>query len=697
MKNNFFLGILLFLNLTAYATDITFTDTNFKQALLDHTRPVIDTDEDGEISKEEALNVENIIIYGGQGITDISEIGEFINLRNLLIRNATISSIDLSQNLKLEDVSLLSNELSEINVSNNINLTHLKLSYNKLSEIDVSNNTNLIYFEVISNLLTSIDVRNCSLNKLYFNNNPNLIQALLTNQNFSYYDEASGENIKSLQAVGYKNCLNLELLCIDDFYIEEALNNIGQPGYSNYKTSTDCIDSNVYHKLNGKVTYDLNGDGLCDDQDVPFLGELRVSIQPNNGRAFVAIPNDKGEYSLFVPEGNYRSMFPRLNPRTPFQFTQNYAQRNINIPDALDTLITDFCVQPRGAVNDLEINIIPLGRARPGFTSRYLISYRNIGTTTQSPNITLDYQDDVLDYVSSSPVGINTNGRHTWNIGELQPMQTGEIIVDFELNKPTDTPALNSGDFLNYSATINADIDQTPGNNSLLLEEPVVNSYDPNDKTCLEGDILDPDNLGKYLHYLIRFENKGTAEAVNIRVQDVIDTTKLDIETFVPLKGSHSFTTTITNDNEVEFWFNEINLPFDDANNDGYVLFKIKSKSNLVTGDEIVNSAAIYFDFNPPIITEDEIVTVKREVVTLPTFEDYFTLSPNPAESYIELTVLDESIMISEIVFYDIYGYEVGYYSGETRTFNLEHLYPDTYFMKIITDKGELATQFIKL
>jgi hypothetical protein len=37
----------------------------------------------------------------------------------------------------------------------------------------------------------------------------------------------------------------------------------------------------------------------------------------------------------------------------------------------------------------------------------------------------------------------------------------------------------------------------------------------------------------------------------------------------------------------VEFIFQGIQLPFDDANNDGYVVFKIKSKNTLAIGDEI--------------------------------------------------------------------------------------------------------------
>lgn len=82
--------------------------------------------------------------------------------------------------------------------------------------------------------------------------------------------------------------------------------------------------------------------------------------------------------------------------------------------------------------------------------------------------------------------------------------------------------------------------------------------------------------VGKYVHYMIRFENTGTFYAENIVVTDEIDLTKyLDITSLIPLHSSHDFVTKI-NANKVEFIFQGINLTFDDENNDGYIVFKIK-------------------------------------------------------------------------------------------------------------------------
>ncbi len=73
-----------------------------------------------------------------------------------------------------------------------------------------------------------------------------------------------------------------------------------------------------------------------------------------------------------------------------------------------------------------------------------------------------------------------------------------------------------------------------------------VDSYDPNDKTCLEGTTITPAMVGEYVHYVIRFENTGTYPAENIVVKDMIDLAKFDINTLIPIKGSHEFVTKIT-------------------------------------------------------------------------------------------------------------------------------------------------------
>ena len=131
----------------------------------------------------------------------------------------------------------------------------------------------------------------------------------------------------------------------------------------------------------------------------------------------------------------------------------------------------------------------------------------------------------------------------------------------------------------------------------------MVNSFDPNDKSCLDGRFFSPDQAGNYIHYLIRFENEGNADAINIAIEDKIDTTVFNINSLVVTASSHECMTLIEG-NIVRFIFDDIYLPFDSTDNNGYISFKLETKTSITQGDTLSNAAEIYFDFNPGIRTK---------------------------------------------------------------------------------------------
>ena len=93
-------------------------------------------------------------------------------------------------------------------------------------------------------------------------------------------------------------------------------------------------------------------------------------------------------------------------------------------------------------------------------------------------------------------------------------------------------------------------------------------------------------------------------------------------------------------DNTVEFIFENIYLPFDDDNNDGYLVFKIKTLPTLSIGDSFENHAEIYFDFNFPIITN----VAQTEIKILSHSEDIdeskatVSILPNPTFDQIRIS-----------------------------------------------------------
>ena len=176
-------------------------------------------------------------------------------------------------------------------------------------------------------------------------------------------------------------------------------------------------------------------------------------------------------------------------------------------------------------------------------------------------------------------------------------------------------------------------------------------SFDPNDK---QGSPLGfgPDHLiepGTDIEYLIRFQNTGTAPAHNVVIRDTLSLL-LNPSTVRVGAASHPFTWDFTGGNELVFRFDDINL-IDSMSNEpashGFISFKISHQANLPLGSVIPNSAAIYFDFNLPIITNTtlhqlgvdflEILSAEREVHT--DHANRLMVYPNPAlnHAFVEL------------------------------------------------------------
>ena len=221
------------------------------------------------------------------------------------------------------------------------------------------------------------------------------------------------------------------------------------------------------------------------------------------------------------------------------------------------------------------------------------------------------------------------------------------------------------------------------------------NSLDPNDKTCVEGATVSPSTVGQYVHYVVRFENTGTANAQNIVVKDMIDTAKYDVSSLVPLSGSASYVTRITNTNQVEFIFQNINLPFMAGTNTGYVAFKIKTKPTLVVGDTFSNAANIYFDYNFPVVTN----TATTTIATLGTpdfvFSSMFSLSPVPAKNVLTITT-KHAVVMSSANIYNTLGQFIQVNTNPNEAIDVSGLKTGSYFIRIVSDKGTVSGKFLK-
>ncbi|RKR05248.1 putative repeat protein (TIGR01451 family)/predicted secreted protein (Por secretion system target) [Flavobacterium sp. 90] len=645
---------------------------------------------------------------------------------DLILYKNKLATIDLSNlsraDNKLNSLNVGSNLLTSINLGSIKYFTSLNVANNKLTDLNfLPAYKGADYFNCSMNLINSISIT-VPASKFYCSNNPltsldisgfmetfectnTLLQAIeLSNtRGNTSFDVSNNKDLKFLSTKnGYinsgflNNCPKIKFICADDDDVKNLQNAINNAGYLNCAISSYCsfTPGGTHYVIQGNHRLDSNMNG-CDNKDI-VVPNLKFKITDGVKTGNV-ISNSSGGYSIPVKEGTHKITPVFENPDYFIAFPENI---EITFPTQASPFIQDFCVTANGVHPDLEVSLLPIEEARPGFDAKYKIVYKNKGNNTQSGTINLKFDGTILNLVTANPIALTQSSNSlTWNFTNLQPFEIREIFVTLNLNGPTETPAVNIGDILNLIVSISLqDNDETPNDNTFTLNQRVVGSFDPNDKTCLEGDVITPSLIGEYVHYMIRFENTGTYSAQNIVVKDMIDLSKFDISTLIPTSSSHSFVTKISDENKVEFIFENINLPFDDANNDGYIAFKIKTKPTLVTGDTFTNDANIYFDYNFPILTNKAISTFKTLGTKDFEFSNYFKLYPIPANNVLNIAAT-QAIEIDSFGIYDILGQLVIAIPNAKSVSNIDvsKLRTGNYFIKVKSDKGSSSMKFIKL
>ncbi|HEY0091222.1 MAG TPA: T9SS type A sorting domain-containing protein [Flavobacterium sp.] len=455
---------------------------------------------------------------------------------------------------------------------------------------------------------------------------------------------------------------------------------------------------NTSNIITGNISFDIDGSG-CDPSDVHMAG-IKVNINDGTTDSFT-YTDAAGDYFFYVPAGAFvvtpEPEMPYFT-MSPVSATANFATQNSL------TETHDFCLTPDGIHNDINVSILPIGPARPGFDAEYKLVYKNNGNQTLSGSINFTFDDTRLDLVSASPTPTSqTVGNLSWDYVNLLPFETRIIDVELNVNSPMETPAVNIGDILSFTATADPiSGDDTPDDNSDYFEQVVVGSYDPNDKAVVEGSQVNISNVGDYLHYLIRFQNSGNFAAENVVVKDIL-ASNLDVSTLEIISASHDYRSTLTDGNKLEIFFEGINLPpesTDEPGSHGFIAFKIKPTSDVVIGSVIENTAEIFFDFNFPIVTN----TVATTFIVLGTnsfdFEDGILLFPNPAANTLNINFKSLSGIASVRILNQL-GQLVKTIQdideSRTNTIGVEDLTTGTYFVQITSSKGTSVKKLIKL
>ncbi len=149
--------------LDTYCRYTAIPDANFEAALSSYD----DISNDGQVPTSLIEEVANLNLTL-QSISDLTGIQDFTALKTLSCEFNNLTSIDVSNNLLLEELYVSTNNLTSLDVSNNTALKKLSANTTNISSLDITNNVALEELNIFSNPnLTSLNVNsNPLLNRL---------------------------------------------------------------------------------------------------------------------------------------------------------------------------------------------------------------------------------------------------------------------------------------------------------------------------------------------------------------------------------------------------------------------------------------------------------------------------------------------------------------------------------------------------
>lgn len=511
---------------------------------------------------------ENLQIYGGSlnlidndALVDLKGLNNITSLNDLVIKfNSALTNLESLQNL------------TEVKGNLEINLNASLESLNGLDNLtSIGGELSIIKNTVLSNIqeINQLDSLGGSLE---ITENPQLSECSMTPVcNFIYNNP-----------VDYVNITNNKLGCNS---ITEVLE--------------DCYG---FAKVQSHIYYDKN-QNKTQEEDEPNVALGSISIQPIDRTIFANPQTGLAQY--FLLPGTYTFSINQ-NTLPNWNLTSDSTQYALTLTEDTCTVIK-FGIYPDEQISELQ-TIINSPNNRCSDTIQFNISTHNSGTTITDGLLwfKVDSLIEGFEYVDVPDTTTIEPNQFGWLFEDLAPGNQISKSINLIIPGP---PNFEIGDSLHYSSFSEYnDVNGAHITSIFEYNAEIRCSYDPNDK------LVNPNRLCNYtlfedtLIYTIRFQNTGNDFARDVLIRDTLDA-NLDLSIFTLLSSSHPemLSTSLKEENHLTtFEFKGINLPDSTSNLEdsyGYVSYMILPKDGLPEYTVIKNSSGIYFDSNPPIIT----------------------------------------------------------------------------------------------
>lgn len=376
----------------------------------------------------------------------------------------------------------------------------------------------------------------------------------------------------------------------------------------------------------------------------------------------------------------------------PIQSAANCISGN-QLDFTFDTITSSFQMLdlPLSCSNGQDFSIQANSNFRTAASLSYVYLYcANNSCDSQSTSLVYTMPND-FSFVSANNPNYTISGNViTFNTGYIHAMSQKTFVVTLQ---NTDTTMMVGDSVQHYAILGNLSSDLTPNNNVDSNKCRVLGSYDPNQKTAFPTHYLS--NASERIEYLVEFENIGTAPAYSVRIMDTLSEL-LDYNTFRIEGSSHPYNYERNN----KFGPNVMNFSFpgivladssDKMNNKGWIKYSVVPKAGLTMNEQIKNTAHIYFDYNPAIVTNTTLNELKP--LSIPNkYIEHIAVYPNPVNDILNIKhdASLKTLVISNVIGQSVYRSEITH--PTTTTVNMSSLPAGVYTVTCINKEGVAAT-----
>jgi uncharacterized repeat protein (TIGR01451 family) len=446
-----------------------------------------------------------------------------------------------------------------------------------------------------------------------------------------------------------------------------------------------CLGPSPVDSLYGQTYFDYNNNCVKDANEFASMGRVILA----NGGTFYDWTDANGLYDMGLTPGAYAvTEGPMPSNAFPSSCVPGGAYNvvlsgnvltGLDFPDSVDAICADVMV---------DIGAVALRRCR---TNALHVTYCNLGTYPDSNVVVTVVLNDSMQIDSSSMSYLNpSTNTYTFSIGNLMPGQCGNITLWVATG--CDTAGTVYCMSASIAGTYATECDTT--NNASTDCHALTAPLDPNEKFVaaqnnaqlgyVHSDTIDNNDV---LKYMITFQNVGTAPAQDVVVRDTIDG-MLDAAS-IQMGAASALYNWVVIGNVLIVRFENIELPDSNSNepgSHGFVKFGIAQAPGNQPGEVIHNEAAIYFDFEAPVITNTTENIIRLATSVRPGMKDVVKVFPNPGHD--RLVIERQVSQTVTFRLFDLTGKQL--YStplSEVRTvINTEDLQSGLYLYRLESD-----------